>query len=115
MYYFTYDKNCFVNMYMLIYCPVNYKPQKKTVRGNQAKKIELKNTLYAPDFTTNLLSIAKIVDKNRKVLFTKNRAFIQDRRGRVKMIADRDRDLFYLRENHQKACATSVTMTCDIF
>jgi hypothetical protein len=83
--------------------------------GNQAKKIELKNTLYAPDFRTNLLSIAKIVDKNREVLFTKNRAFIQDRRGRVKMIADRDGDLFYLRENHQKACATSVTMTCDIF
>jgi hypothetical protein len=83
--------------------------------GNQAKKIELKNTLYAPDFRTNLLSIAKIVDKNREVLFTKNRAFIQDRRERVKMIADRDGDLFYLRENHQKACATSVTMTCDIF
>jgi hypothetical protein len=83
--------------------------------GNQAKKIELKNTLYAPDFRTNLLSIAKIVDKNREVLFTKNRAFIQDRRGRVKMIADRDGDLFYLRENHQKACATSVTMACDIF
>jgi hypothetical protein len=55
------------------------------------------------------------VDKNREVLFTKNRAFIQDRRGRVKMIADRDGDLFFLRENHQKACATSVTMTCDIF
>ncbi|KAH0815912.1 hypothetical protein GEV33_006880 [Tenebrio molitor] len=71
--------------------------------GNQAKKIELKNTLYAPDFRTNLLSIAKIVDKNREVLFTKNRAFIQDRRERVKMIADRDGDLFYLRENHQKA------------
>jgi hypothetical protein len=83
--------------------------------GNQAKKIELKNTLYASDFRTNLLSIAKIVDKNREVLFTKNRAFIQDRRGRVKMIADRDGDLFYLRENHQKACATYVTMTCDIF
>jgi hypothetical protein len=83
--------------------------------GNQAKKIELQNTLYAPDFRTNLLSIAKIVDKNLEVLFTKNRAFIQDRRGRVKMIADRDGDLFYLRENHQKACATSVTMTCDIF
>ncbi|KAH0819264.1 hypothetical protein GEV33_003527 [Tenebrio molitor] len=83
--------------------------------GNQAKKIELKNTLYAPDFRTNLLSIAKILDKNREVLFTKNRAFIQDRRGRVKMIADRDGDLFYLGENHQKACATSVTMTCDIF
>jgi hypothetical protein len=36
--------------------------------GNQAKKIELENTLYAPDFRTNLLSIAKIVDKNREVI-----------------------------------------------
>jgi hypothetical protein len=77
--------------------------------GNQPKKIELKNTLYAPDFRTNLLSIAKIVDKNREVLFTNNRTFIQDRRRHVKMIADRDGDLFYLRENHQKAYATSVT------
>jgi hypothetical protein len=83
--------------------------------GNQPKKIELKNTLYAPDFRTNLLSIAKIVNKNRevlftnKVLFTNNRTFIQDRRRHVKMIADRDGDLFYLRENHQKAYATSVT------
>jgi hypothetical protein len=77
--------------------------------GNQPKKIELKNTLYAPDFRTNLLSIAKIVNKNREVLFTNNRAFIQDRRRHVKMIADRDGDLFYLRENHQKAYATSVT------
>jgi hypothetical protein len=72
----------------------------RKTKGDKAKKIEMKNTVYASDFRTNLLSIARIVDKNREVLFMKNRAFIQERRGRVKMIADRDGDLFYRVSNN---------------
>lgn len=38
--------------------------------GKQNKEITLADALYIPDLRTNLMSIAKIVDKNHTVLFT---------------------------------------------
>lgn len=76
----------------------------------QSKEVTLANALYVPDFRTNLLSIAKIIDKNREILFTGKHAYIKDANGAVKMVANREGDLFYLREGYDTACtATDVS------
>lgn len=66
-------------------------------------KIRLKDALYVPDLRTNLLSVAKIVDNGHKVLFTKDRATVQDSRGNTTMIAKRVNNLFYLQESFNSA------------
>lgn len=63
--------------------------------GKRNKEITLANALHVPDLRTNLLSIVKIVDKNHKVLFTEKHAYVKNSNGDVKMVADRDGDLFY--------------------
>lgn len=61
--------------------------------NNQNKRIRLENALHVPDLRTNLLSVAKIVDKGYRVIFDSNRAVIQDLRGNHKLIAKRQGDL----------------------
>ena len=78
-----------------------------TSDGNHSKSIKLENTLYVPDLRINLMSVAKIVDKKCEVLFTQECAFIQDLEGNVKMVADREGDLFYLRSGSEIACTVS--------
>lgn len=81
--------------------------QISTSDGKSSKSIKLKNTLYVPDLRTNLVSIAKIVDNNCKFTFTSERATVCDVNGNVKMIADREGDLYYLRDGSPTACAAS--------
>lgn len=71
--------------------------------GERDRPITLQNILYVPELRTNLLSVAKIVDKNHYVLFTEKRAYVKDAVDKIKIIADREGDLFYLRQNHEKA------------
>ena len=63
------------------------------------KLIDLKNTLLVPDLRTNLLSVAKIADKNHMVLFKKDIALVKDIKGNTKMIADRIGNLYYIRQS----------------
>ena len=81
--------------------------------GKRNKEVTLQNTLYVPTLRTNLVSVAKIVDRNHQVLFTGDRAYIQDASGNVKIMADRVGDLFYLREGQNKACAVSTDAPND--
>lgn len=49
------------------------------VEGQSHKKIiNLQDTLHVPNLRTNLLSVAKIVDKNNEILFKKNIAVVRD-------------------------------------
>lgn len=57
--------------------------------GKSDSDITLQNTLHVPDLRTNLVSIAKIVDKDHQVIFSKTHASIKDANGVTKMIADR--------------------------
>ncbi|KAG7196524.1 hypothetical protein KM043_018550 [Ampulex compressa] len=75
--------------------------------GKQDKSIVRQNTLYVPDLRANLLSVAKIVDKEHQVLFAKNHAYVRDASEKVKMVADRVGDLFYLRESQDRAYAAA--------
>ncbi|XP_018304706.1 uncharacterized protein [Mycetomoellerius zeteki] len=70
-------------------------------------KGDVQNTLYVPTLRTNLISVAKIIDKKHQVLFTEDRAYIKDAHGNTKMIVDRVGNLFYLRRGEDAACTIS--------
>lgn len=78
-----------------------------TSNGKHNKEITLTNALCVPDLRTNLVSIAKIVDKDHEVLFTKKHAYVRDANKVVKMVADREGDLFYLKEGYNSTAAAS--------
>ena len=67
----------------------------------------LKDTLYVPNLRSNWISIAKIVDCDHEVTFKKKCAVVTDEQGKVKLVADRIGDLFYIREQEQQAHAVS--------
>ena len=75
--------------------------------GKHDRQITLCNALCVPDLRTNLMSVAKIVDKGYEVLFTKRRAYVNDASGDLRLIADREGDLFCLREGREEACTAS--------
>lgn len=81
--------------------------------GTKNRKITLEDTLFAPDVRMNLLSVSKITDHDHKVLFKKDRALVQDHRGKVKMIADRMGDLYFVRGASATAGTISETRTQD--
>ncbi|XP_071054040.1 uncharacterized protein [Onthophagus taurus] len=65
-------------------------------------QVRLENTLYVPSLRTNLLSVAKITDHGYDVKFTKNRAFIINKRnGNVLGIADRKGDLYFIEKEEE--------------
>lgn len=73
------------------------------------RSIELKNTLFVPDLRTNLISVSKITDKGHTVTFTKTGAHVSDANGTKSMVADRNGDLFYLRESSE--CAVTLVQS----
>lgn len=65
-------------------------------------QVRLENTLYVPNLRTNLLSVAKITDHGYNVKFTKNKAFIINKRNRkVLGIADRKGDLYFIEKEEE--------------
>ena len=74
---------------------------------NSSNTVTLKDTLYVPDVRTNLISVAKIVDKGNAVTFTKDGAFVKDSDGNVKISADCVGDLFYIRGKNEVCAVTA--------
>lgn len=71
--------------------------------GNQMKNIILQNALHVPDFRTNLMSVAKLVDKDNFVIFWKRGVVVRDRAGRTQLEGNRNGDLFYLNAQPREA------------
>lgn len=82
--------------------------------GKENTTVNLLNTLYVSNLRTNLLSVSKIVDKGDQVLFTKYKAFIKSDKGKIKLVAKRAGDLFYLQEESQQDCMFSSTGSGDV-
>ena len=80
---------------------------------NASDIVTLKDALLVPDIHTNLISIAKIVDKNHEVLFTKDRAVVKDKNGDTKLTATRIGDLFYLRGKSELCAAVETKNHSD--
>lgn len=71
------------------------------------KLIEFRDTLYVRNLRSNLISIAKITDKNYEVLFKKDSAVVRSSHEDVMMVADRKGDLYYVRK--RVGCADTAT------
>lgn len=71
--------------------------------GNQLRSVDFSNTLFVPDLRSNLVSVAKITNKDHEVLFRKDLAVIMDMIGNVKFVAERRGNLYYLQEGNEEA------------
>lgn len=75
--------------------------------NNKTKRVRLENTLHVPDLRTNLLSVAKIVDKGYQVVFNSNQASVKDVKGNIKLTAERKGDLYILKGSGKQANTVS--------
>lgn len=80
-------------------------------KGKGKKLIEFRDTLYVPNLRSNLISVAKITDKNFEVTFKRDSAIVCSSQGDVIMIADRKDDLYYVRESVE--CAETAISKLD--
>lgn len=62
--------------------------------GNYENDINLRNTIYVPEFRNNLVSVARITESGYSVNFGKNIATVRRKNGTVAMIAKREGDLY---------------------
>ncbi|XP_067208160.1 uncharacterized protein Inos isoform X2 [Linepithema humile] len=74
-----------------------------TAFKNRNKTIRLENTLHVPDLRTNLLSVAKIVDRGYRVTFDSNQATVYDPQGNTSLVVKREGDLYLLEGSTQRA------------
>ena len=54
--------------------------------------------MYVPDLRTNLISVAKITNKNNEIIFKKNEAIVRGMNGRLIVKAKRIGNLYYIQE-----------------
>jgi len=50
--------------------------------------VEFQDILHVPNLRTNLISVAKITDRDHVVTFRKNMAVVTNQKGEVKLTAD---------------------------
>lgn len=74
----------------------------KMMNQNEEKLINLENTLWVPDLRTNLMSVAKVVDKGNEITFKKNVAMIKGTDGDIKLIARRIGNLYYIKQPNEE-------------
>jgi len=74
------------------------------VNGNE-KNIILNDVLHVPNLRDNLLSVSKITDRDYRVfLFDRNRAIVTDRKGNVKLQANRMGNLYFVSVQDRVNC-----------
>ena len=66
--------------------------------GENSIPYTLTNTLLVPSLRTNLLSVAKVVDKDLEVIFNKTGALIRDHGGNVKLLIEKAIYFIYVKE-----------------
>lgn len=71
-------------------------PVKSSIRS-----VDLHNTLCVENLRTNLMSVSKITDSGSQVLFKKDKALVKDKHGNVRMMANWNGNLYYVRENRE--------------
>lgn len=67
--------------------------------GTDLRWVKFQNTLFVPELRSNLVSVAKITDKDHLVLFDRASATVLTRSGQTVMTATRRGDLYYVTEN----------------
>jgi len=71
---------------------------KLLVRTNEkSNQVLLNDTLHVQELRTNLMSVAKIIDHGFKVIFDNQKAEIVDLNNQMKVIAKREKNLYFVR------------------
>lgn len=70
----------------------------KVVDENNEKFVNFDNALLVPNLRTNLVSVARIVDKDCEVVFNKHVATVRDIDGNVKLVANRVGNLYFIKQ-----------------
>lgn len=81
------------------------------IEGNE-RNVILSNVLHVSDLRENLLSVAKITDKNLEVTFKRDHAVIVDLNGNTKLFANRIGNLYHL-SNRERAECNRVSEAAD--
>jgi hypothetical protein len=69
--------------------------------------INIKDAIYAPSFTSNLLSVSKLVDKGKTITFNKHNAIVTDNNGEQSITIPRINNLYvydYNNDNNYNSC-----------
>ena len=64
--------------------------------NGKMQKCTLKNVLYVPELSYNLLSVSKATDAGKKVLFNENGCEIKNKRNKILLTATKRKSLFYV-------------------
>lgn len=74
-----------------------------TLFPSGANPIEVKDVLYVPNLSTNLLSVSQIVEKGFRMTFGQSGCTVYDRKGRIRGIGERVGNLFRLKQRGTEA------------
>lgn len=72
------------------------------IDGKTSMTFKLYDTLLVEGLRTNLLSVAKITDRNNTVIFYKNGAVVKGENGDTKLIAKRIGNLYYIWDDNEE-------------
>jgi len=72
--------------------------------GKDLRSVEFLDTLFVPELRSNLISVAKITDKDHEVLFRRDSAIVLNPQGQVRLTAERRGDFYYINEDSSLAC-----------
>lgn len=75
--------------------------------GKRDKSFLFENTLFVPSLRSNLLLVAKIVDKGHTIIFSNTGASVKDQRGNTRLTAKREGNLFIVHTKSEIANAVS--------
>lgn len=73
--------------------------------GNRIRSVNYENTLFVPDLSTNLFSVAKIINENCGVIFKKKITVVKNKAGDMKLIANKVGNLDFLHQGEESARA----------
>lgn len=68
--------------------------------GKDLRSVEFLDTLFVLELRSNLISVAKITNKDHDMLFRRDSAIVFDQQGQIKLKAERRGDLYYVNEEN---------------
>ena len=77
------------------------------------KKLQLDNVLYTPDASSNLISVARLMQSHHRLVFDNNVCTIWDKVRNTKTVSQLQRNLFEVEQNATKEMEEEAAMVAD--
>ncbi|GBM64627.1 Retrovirus-related Pol polyprotein from transposon TNT 1-94 [Araneus ventricosus] len=81
--------------------------------NNNIQTVDVNDALFVPELRTNLLSVAKLCDRGYTVTFKSDVATLINAKAKVKLVADRKDNLYYLRGSDTNQSAKHASESLD--